>query len=58
MWVSSTSSPNLSLIGALIKFELDWFTNNGDLLADRVLWKHRQTHRLIHTQSESDTLPI
>ena len=30
------------------KFELDQFTNNGDLLAGRILWKHTetQTHRL------------
>ena len=36
------------------KFELDQFANNGDLLADRILWKQIQTH----TQTEYDTLPI
>ena len=30
--------------------------NNGDLLADRNRWT--DTHTVIHTQTESDTLPI
>ena len=33
------------------KFELDWFTNNGDLLSDR-------KNGNIDTQTETDTLPI
>ena len=37
------------------KFELDWFTNNGDLLADRIRW---QSHTHTQTETESDTLPI
>ena len=36
------------------KIELDRFTNNGDLLSDRNHWKHRQTDRQTHTDTESD----
>ena len=31
------------------KFELDRFTYNGDLLADRILWKRTQSHTHTHT---------
>ena len=36
------------------KFELDWFTNNGDISSDRNHWKRTQTR----TETESDILPI
>ena len=37
------------------KFELDWSTNNGDLLSDRNHWTDRHTHRQTHRETESDT---
>ena len=39
-------------------FELDPFTNNGDLSLNRNHWKHTQTDTHTHTETESDTLPI
>ena len=47
------------------QFELDRFTNNGDLLSDRNHWTHTHTHThtdthtLTHTETETetDTLP-
>ena len=39
------------------KFELDQFTNNGNLLLDRKKkWKHKHTQ--MHTQTEIDNLLI
>ena len=42
------------------KFELDRFTNNGDLLSDRNIWKHKNSDRdtPIHREIETETLSI
>ena len=44
MLVSSSSPPNLSLIGPL--------KTDGDLLSNRNHWKHRDTHRQTYTQTQ------
>ena len=45
---------DMGILYLSIKFQLYGGINNWDLLADRNLWKHTDTH----TQTESDTLPI
>ena len=37
------------------KFELNWFTNNGNLSSDKITGI---AHRPTHTETESDTHPI
>ena len=40
------------------KFELDRLINNGDLLPDRILWKHRHTCTQTDTQTHTDRLNL
>ena len=51
---SEDRDARILLLYLFTKFELDQFTNNRDLLSDRGNWKHRH----IHTEIETDTLPI
>ena len=64
MIMNFSEDQDVDILYLSTKFELDQFTNNGDLLADRILWdrhthtdthRHTQTHIVTHTHTLTHT---
>ena len=53
--VNFSEDRDMGILYLSTRFELDWSTNNGDLLSDRNWWKHTQTHQHTHIHTHTHT---